>query len=208
MSLNTTFVIVHYRTPILIQRCHYSIREFYPEVPVIIVDGGSYEANSMKVLRRLAESPKTEVILKPRNIGHGPGLHAGIKAARTGLVLTMDSDCLCKQSGFIEAMKKVLYARDNVYACGQVVRVDPYGSKVDSGGTLYCRPVTALWRRNIYLQLPAFDLHGAPCLRNVLYAKRQGWTVADFPVESYVNHLKRGTRAKHGNHWANRGAVQ
>lgn len=203
MSDAVTAVIVHYRTPQLLRRCHRSIRILYPDLPVIIVDGGSAETESIRTLQAIAENPHTEVILKPRNIGHGPGLHFGIKAARTPQILTLDSDCICQEGGFIEAMQGAILP-EKIYATGSVVRVNREGVKVETGGLLYCRPVTALWDRHVYLRYPPFELHGAPCLRNEIHALRDGYTVVDFPVDSYVLHLKRGTRSRHGNHWAKR----
>lgn len=204
---SVTFVIVHYRTPGLMEDCHTSIRRFYPDLPVIVVDGGSTTDPSMAMLRRLAEHEQTTVLLKSRNIGHGPGLHEGIKKADTPYVLSMDSDCVCRKAGFVEGMLQALEPR-HVYACGKLVHVNRYGQKLEQGGLRYVRPVTALWQRKVYLQYPPFDLHGAPCLRNELYAARDGWRVEGYPVDDYVLHLRRGTRDKHGCHWTTGGAVQ
>jgi glycosyltransferase involved in cell wall biosynthesis len=203
---STTFVIVHYRTPKLIRQCHASIREFYPDFPVIVVDGGSTTDTSTQALKAIAGHERTTVLFKSRNIGHGPGLHEGIKKAGTPYVLTMDSDCIVQRGGFVEIMIDRLRPQ-RVYACGKLVHVNRYGQKIEQGGLRYVRPVTALWDRNVYLSYPPFDLHGAPCLRNELYAARDGWRVESFPVDDYVLHLQRRTREKHGCHWTMTGPV-
>jgi glycosyltransferase involved in cell wall biosynthesis len=54
---------------------------------VIVVDDGSTDRTA-----ELAEAANARVLRQPRNRGYGASLKAGIKAARTEFVLTMDAD--------------------------------------------------------------------------------------------------------------------
>jgi len=208
MSLPVTVVTVHHKTPDLLDQLYVSLRRVYEHIDIIVVDGGSGDDRaSMTALQSLSQDPALTVHYENHNIGHGPGMDAGIRKAETGWILTLDTDCVIERGGWIEQMLTVVTRNRMGYACGGVVNVDRAGNRVETGGILYCRPVTALWRRRVYLNHPRFELHGAPCLRNQISASRAGWRILDFQVDDYVTHLTRGTRSRHGDHWVNRGPI-
>ena len=208
MSLPVTVVTVHHKTPDLLDQLCVSLRCFYKDVAVIVVDSGSgADRASQTTLESLSKDTALTVRYENRNIGHGPGMDRGIRKAETGWILTLDTDCVIERGGWIEQMLSAVTRNRMGYACGGVVDVDAAGNRVTAGGTPYCRPVTALWRRRVYLNHPLCELHGTPCLRNQISASRAGWRILDFQVDDYVTHLTRGTRSRHGDHWVNRGPI-
>jgi hypothetical protein len=76
-----------------------------------------------------------------------------------------------------------------------------------AGGTPYIRPLCMMLRRPLYLTLPPFRRHGAPCLANMRAAHEQNLQLVPFPVEHYVDHEGRGTAARLGYHLGLRGKV-
>lgn len=62
----------------------------------------------------------------------------------------------------------------------------------------YVHPATMLIDRGKYLELPPFDLHGAPCLTNFTAAAAAGWKLGKVKLAGKVLHRHRGTWSRHG----------
>ncbi|NNF03196.1 MAG: glycosyltransferase [Rhodothermales bacterium] len=191
-------VIINFQTPDLLRRSVSSFRDVYPDERLELVDNGSADG-SADVLRELASihPESTGITIHPRNLYHGPAMHRAILDADAEHVFVLDSDTVTRRGGFLEHMSALLDGSDDVYAVGQRVFVDRRGFAAEDGFPV---PVSAhmMIRRRMYTDLPPFEHHGLPVLRNCAAASDKGWQVAEFPVEQYVDHLGRGTAERFG----------
>ena len=71
--MNTTVIIVNFKTKYLIKKCLETFRAFYKDVPVILIDNGSGDDSTEWCKKQ--ENEYTRVILHGANIRHGPALH-------------------------------------------------------------------------------------------------------------------------------------
>lgn len=200
MSAPLSAVIVHYQTPDLIRRSVGSFRRFYPELPLLVIDNGS-TPETAAFLRSLLESHQpAELLLNTTNIHHGPAMDQGMRHLRTPLVLLMDSDAMIINDGLLDRMRPAFDEDPLTYAVGPVTWMDARGFDLPpgAGGHPYVRPICMLLRRELYLSLPPFERHGAPCLRNMIAAVARQYRLVDFPVQQYIQHEGRGTAARHG----------
>ena len=53
-------------------------------------------------------------------------------------------------------------------------------------------------RRSMYMQLPPFEHHGAPTLKNFAAAEKRGWKLLEYPIERHIDHVGRGTSGVFG----------
>ena len=207
-NIDVTIVIVNYRTKHLVKNAYMSVRKFYPNILIILVDNGSQD-DSTKYVEKLGKKEHTKAVLLPENIGHGPAMHIAIKSLHTKYVLTMDSDCVIKSIGAIEEMVRIA-DRKGLYAIGWKRWVDKV-SGVPKEWHLekhpgkkfvaYIHPAFGLYNVEKYNQLkPAFH-HGAPLLQNMVCANELSMGVESFPVFDYVKHLVAGTRRMYSGHW-------
>ena len=199
--LPVTVVIINFQTPDLTSQAVRSLRRFYPEVPLLLVDNGSGDG-SPRVLEELRqmEPAKTELLLNVTNLHHGPAMDQALRLLETPYVLFLDSDCVVERGGFLKAMLDLSAGEPRGYAVGKKIFMNDRGFDVDEtpGAHPYIRPICMLIRRERYLQLPPFERHGAPCLANMRAAAADGLALLHFPVEGYVRHLGRGTASRHG----------
>lgn len=184
MENKVTAIIVNYNTPELLKECVESIRRFYPNMDIVIVDGSEDCGPSFQL-----RNERTFTIETNHNIGHGPGLNLGINAAETDFVLLVDSDVTIDKPGIIEEMMKM---PEFCYGCGQVVFVNDQGGNVpEKGGIRYLHPHFALINKKAYKNFMPFINHGAP----LLVTMKQKPYVMNFPwLSKYITHKGRGTR--------------
>jgi hypothetical protein len=64
-----------------------------------------------------------------------------------------------------------------------------------------------LVKKVLYMDLPPFQRHGAPCLENMRSAGERGLRLVDFPVRDFVRHQGRGTASRFGYKLGVRGKV-
>jgi glycosyltransferase involved in cell wall biosynthesis len=194
-------VIINFKTPDLIRRAATSFRTFYPTVQLLLIDNGSHD-ESVDVLRELHhQSPDhTSLIMNEENRHHGPAMDQALRHEQTPFVLFLDSDCEVLRGGLIEGMVDLAEKNPTSYAIGKRIWMNSRGFDVRDGSTAhpYIRPICMLIRRQMYLSLPPFQRHGAPCLKNMLHAVRNGMTLLNFPIEDHIVHKGRGTAARHG----------
>lgn len=192
-----TVVIVTYNTKELLQRAYESVRKFYPEMSIIIVDGSDKNNNCYDYAVSL-QGGFTTILQTPNNVGHGRGMEWGIKLAKTKYVLLMDSDVEI-QRPCLPNMWTRLENEPTAFGCGLVVHVDENGTNVDSDtpdAIPYLHPHFALISRDNYAKVPGFVHHGAPCLRTMQHLitfKKQ--KLIDYQVSNYIIHEGRGTRS-------------
>src|SRR5688572_26552932 len=127
-----TAVIVSYNTPELLKECYNSIRRFYPELEVIIIDGSPPDSDCWKCAAWLNTAENTTVKNVEYNIGHGKGMNMGIGMVKTDYVLLIDSDVTIDYPNVLEEMVGYL-SKKNCYGVGQIVDVNEHGSNVSSG---------------------------------------------------------------------------
>ena len=196
-----TAVIVNFQTPDLTVKACRSLRKFYPGLPLVVIDNGSRD-NS----RALLESLRTpgdvalRLMFNNSNINHGPAMDMAARSVATPYTLFLDSDCEIFRGGFLEQMIGLLEHSPRNYVVGKRIFMDKRGFDLPEqpGAIPYVRPVCMLLRQSLYLSLPPFRHHGAPCLDNMQEASRRGLALLDFPVSDYVNHKGRGTAARYG----------
>jgi hypothetical protein len=105
----------------------------------------------------------------------------------------MDSDCEVQRGGFLEAMLSE-FKDANLYAIGDMCRVNGVGVNVNQGGYAYIHPFAAIYDKEKYLTLPPFIHHGAPAIQNMIAAKRN--TLRAFDIKAYIEHKFYGTRGR------------
>jgi len=205
-----TVVSVNYRTPDLITRAVQSFREHYPQTPLLLIDNGSGDDSVDHLMALQAAHPDhTDLVLNTENRHHGPAMDQALRTVDTPLVLFLDSDTVVRRHGFLEAMRRALMDVPHSYATGKLIWMNRRGFDVEesAGGTPYIRPICMMVRRPVYLSLPPFRRHGAPCLENMKAAHQHKLQLVSFPLEDYIEHDGRGTASRHGYRLGLRGKV-
>ncbi len=198
---SVTAVIINYQTPDLAERAVASLRRWYPELPLLLVDNGSAD-DSPSILRTLVDSSPalTTLLRNSRNVHHGPAMDQALRHLHTDEVFFLDSDCEIIRRGILERLREALHADDRTYAAGKRIFMNSRGFDVAPGPDAhpYIRPICMLIRRERYLSLPPFRRHGAPCLDNMRAATAAGLLLAHVPVDDYIVHEGRGTAGRFG----------
>lgn len=136
-----------------------SLKKFYPEMEVIVIDDGSqenrmgdfstaYQRVTYCKEERLDNSPLAgdfKLVKLPVHMGHGSSLDYGVDNVKTPLMLTMDNDIRILESGLVEEyLEKLNQEPDNIYAVGTtfyeanvVNNVSWSGQWIDPWFTLY-----------------------------------------------------------------------
>jgi len=200
-TLPVTAVIINFKTPDLIRRVVTSFRQYYPTVPLLLIDNGSHD-ESVTVLEEFQQQTPafTEVIINDRNLHHGPVMDQALRYLRTPYALFIDSDCEIIKGGFIELMLAPLREEPRAYAIGKRIFMNKRGFDVPESSKAfpYIRPICMLMKRELYLTLPPFEHHGTPCLKNMISAVKRNLQLIDFPIEEYIRHEGRGTASRFG----------
>lgn len=205
-----TAVIINYKTEDLVRKAIESFRRYYPAIPLLLIDNGSQDGSTRYLLQCRESFPeRTDLIINETNLHHGPAMDQAIRSVKTPLILFLDSDCEIHTGGLIEMMLHHLGENPNSYAVGKKIYMNDRGFDVPPGpgAREYIRPICMILRREIYLTIPPFTRHGAPCLENMKTASEKGFTLVNFPVESYIVHRGRGTAGRHGYRLGLRGRV-
>jgi glycosyltransferase involved in cell wall biosynthesis len=210
MSETLTAIIINFKTLDLTRRATRSLRAFYPTLPLLLIDNGSDPAtrDGIEELRR-EYADSTSLHQNPQNIFHGPAMDQGMHLVKSDFVLFIDSDCEILRAGLVEGMMELTGCDQSVYAVGHKIGMDMRGFDVvgNPGAIPYIRPYCMLVRRKLYLSLPPFVHHGAPCLENMREASRCGYLLMEFPVLDFVRHAGRGTAYRYGYHLGLRGII-
>ncbi len=196
-----TAVIINFRTPDLLEHAAASVRRYYPDLPLLLIDNGSGDT-SPDLMRSLRDgSPATtEVLLNDRNLHHGPAMDQALRHLQTPYVFFLDSDAEILHPGILEEMFSAIASIPLHYAVGKKIFMNSRGFDVPESpsATPYIRPICMLIHRARYRELPPFEKHGAPCLRNFAAATARSYQLVHVPVEQYIRHKGRGTAATHG----------
>ncbi len=185
-------ITVCYNTPELITRAVSSVKRFYPDLPIFIVDGSKRKSACYLACEDLARRyPGIQVYHALRNIGHGDGMQYAVDQTRSEYLLLMDSD-IQVLAPCLETMQARL--TPGALGIGLVLKVDSTGH-LQPEGVNYLHPYFCLLNRGIYRELQPMRNHGAPLIDTMLAAHARGIQVQDFDLAGYVEHKWRGTVA-------------
>ncbi len=198
---SVTAVVINFQTPDLTRRAVTSLRLWYPDLPLLLIDNGSTDDSPSQLQTLAGESTAPTTLLRnPRNLHHGPAMDQALRHLSTEEVFFLDSDCVIVKGGILERLLEALRSGERIYAAGKRVFMNSRGFDTEPGPRShpYIRPICMVIRRRPYLTLPPFRRHGAPCLDNMRAATATGLHLAHVPVEEYVRHEGRGTAGRYG----------
>ena len=176
INTNVTGISVCWNTLELVERSFGSIRIFHPEMPVFIVDG-SDKSNRCYGFTDSLQNECTTVHHTNYNIGHGKGMHFGLRNIKTPFALLFDSDIEMLHSP-VQAMLDMM--EDDTYGVGYMEHVGEDG--FDYGEHLihkkqkpvrYMHPYFCLIQVKEYFKYKPFIHHGAPCIPAMLDIHRK-----------------------------------
>jgi hypothetical protein len=174
---DVTGIVVCSNTKSLIQRSYESVRIFYTDMRIIIIDGSDVGDPCYSYVSSLS-SDITTVGVCGYNIGHGRGLVAAIGMVTTKYALIFDSDIELIASP-IEGM--VAMMEEDTFGVGhlEIVGSDGYEYNVSNRvlaetPTLYLHPYFQLIQVANYYKFPPYVHHGAPCFKTMNEIKRRG----------------------------------
>ncbi len=207
MYENVCVVIVHYRTPDLLDIAVESLRKHYPNVSLLIVDNEPDDRSREKSEKLVAQHPScTRLLTIEKNIYHGPGMHQAIAAINHDFVFFLDSDTETKTGGFLEGMLS-RFDTQKVYGVGRIDTVNKRGFHSADGTPIVLSPFMML-RRKLYFMFPPFEHHGMPTFKNFFAAQQQGYELKNFPIDTYISHTGRGTASRYGYGLGVRGKIE
>jgi glycosyltransferase involved in cell wall biosynthesis len=179
--------------------CLESLLRFYPDIPILIIDGGSIDESLNYVHYLAATYPNIRLWERGGRNGHGTMLDEGIRHfIKTRYVLLCDNDIIIKRGGWIEQMLWAIKASEEglnpIYTIGTLMLVSDSGDgcsppKDDNDILRYTHPSCSMINRDLYLPMRPFVEHGAPLVYNMQDAKQRGYRVENFPIHYYVAHL-------------------
>jgi hypothetical protein len=175
-DLPITGITVCWNTKDLIERAYNSIRKFYPEMPIIIIDGSDAGDPCATYVRGLA-SDKTTVISLGYNIGHGRGMCMGINHAETPYALMFDSDIeLLKPcvSDMLAMMEEDTFGVGDVDETANKSRHINWTRNPIEGSIRYLQPAFQLIDIRNYKKFYPYVHHGAPCYLTMLDIHQKG----------------------------------
>lgn len=206
-DLDITAITVNFKTPEMTELCFRSFRSFYPKVPYVLVDNGGCKESHL-LMELLVKEPGVKVVMHDENIGHGPALHYAIWSygpVETRYAFLLDSDTSTKEGGFLELMLRRFELEPSLFALGWLRYVDEngvaYPNQDQKIGNRYVHPSAMLFGRAKYDELEPFVNTGAPAVRLMKSAIRNGYRLESFPIGDYIDHKIAGTRGMYGGSW-------
>jgi glycosyltransferase involved in cell wall biosynthesis len=210
-----TGVVVTYNSKDLIKTAYESVRNFHPEMKIIIVDGSNKNDSCYAYVKSL-ESHYTFPFQVEYNIGHGRGMCAGLYYVDTPYVLFFDSDIRMLKSPIISMIN--MFEKDT-FGVGYIEKTgfDGYEFGVhpqhkQEGWVPYLHPYFQLVSVDNYYKFHPYIHHGAPCIFTMVdiykkglsdkilkefnglgHSSGKGFTWTGMPRE-YIQHDVAGTR--------------
>jgi len=201
-----TGVVVSYDNKFLLERSYNSVKKFYPDLDIIIVDGSPPESECRKFIDNL----DAQKVFVDFNISHGRGLHLGITISPTDLVLCFDNDIEVLKPP-IEEMLKLM--DDKTWGVGGLVEIPASVWGVSLGETMvdpemtYMHPYFHIVNRYVYRKYLPYVHSAAPGQITFLdiSSKFEEEVLKDFPIQEYVKHYQGSTskdsKPSHLNNW-------
>lgn len=193
MISELTGLVVSYNTKELLQKAIESLRCYYPELPILIVDSSTPLSECYQYTKEISSiDVNIERLYVSGNIGHGKGMDIGIRKIQTDHILLFDSDIEMKSPCLYNMLVAL---RSDQYGIGQVITVDESGNNSEDG-IRYLHPHFCIINRERYFRYAPFVHHGAPLIKTMIGINqhRSGDELIDFDVPKYVLHEGRGTR--------------
>jgi predicted O-linked N-acetylglucosamine transferase (SPINDLY family)/SAM-dependent methyltransferase len=201
-------ITVSYNSPDLINALLGTLRAFYPENPVYVIDGSRSEVAAQ--IKPVTESyAGVSFIPFGYNIHHGPGMTWAIEnLGLTGPVLFIDSDVEILKRGFLESLADEL--TPELYGVGGIQQVNEHGYDRDDGAVAYLHPACMLVNIEVMRRWPMPIKHGAPLILAMLALHRAGqshllkhmdWVKHDFRTNEnriFIKHDWQGTVIRTG----------
>lgn len=196
-----TILVCQRKTKDLIQLNLESILRFYPDIPILVVDGDSQDDSATYLRWMQLKHPNINVWFRGNKSGgkhtsHGVTMDEAIFGhINTKYVLIMDSDTIMDRGGSVEGMLYQMEADQNIFATGTLMLVSNAGDACrppDNDGDIlrYSHPSCSMMRVDLYKQMKSkFCDHGAPSVYVMKEAADKGLEVAYFPIHLYVSHL-------------------
>src|SRR5438552_904540 len=132
------------------------------DVEIVFVDDSSADDTLSRLLELKSEIPMLRIIRHSRNAGQSRALRSGVRAARAGIVVTLDGDGQNDPADFPKVLAP-FHAENGASRIGMVsgIRVkrrDSIGKRIASLlANRFRRCGLKAFRRDAYLALPYFD---------------------------------------------------
>jgi glycosyltransferase involved in cell wall biosynthesis len=192
---NITALICQRKTRDEIKLCLESLLNFYPDIPVLVVDGNSQDESTMYLRVKSALYPNVKIWERDAINSHGITMDEAIRQyITTEYVLLMDSDVITKRHGYIEGMLGQFMQNSTLYATGNLMLVtrrnEGCGTPDNESDVLrYAHPCCSIYHVPTYKKLRPFENHGAPCAINNIHAEQEKLDIEYYPVDKYTIHL-------------------
>jgi glycosyltransferase involved in cell wall biosynthesis len=208
-----TVLICQRNTKDLIRLSLESLLRFYPDIPILIMEGGSTDDSISYLEYKTLLYPNITIVqgtdTTSNFTSHGVTMDNALNHhIKTSYTLLMDSDVIIERGGFIEDMLEKMKNR-GIYAMGSLMLPSranygcaPPKDKADE--FRYAHPSFSIYDTQMYISLEApFNDNGAPCAHNMLEAEKKGLSVEYYPIDKYVTHLSGGSWTEPRTIWAN-----
>ncbi|MBC8144204.1 MAG: glycosyltransferase family 2 protein [bacterium] len=193
-----SIVVVNFQTPDLLDVAVRSIKQHYPDVPLVIVDNGSRDESKTTIEQLLHDfDGGVRALWLNSNVGHGPAMHAALLESKSEWLFFLDSDTKTLRGGFLEEMLERGSVDNSVFGVGEIAPINKRGYLYDAGVPALVAAFMLI-NRHRYLAGKPFENHGAPGVRMFWDANARGLRLVDYPIQDYIDHLCRGTVRRFG----------
>jgi hypothetical protein len=198
-----TGVVINYNTPYLLERAINSIRDFYPDLNILVIDGSDVNNGSNGYPISITGTNYREDILLGYNIGHGKGIDYALKQIKTKYALVFDTDIVMIKRCIFE-MKCLMH--DDVFGVGLVHNIDKNGGAdyrelrygYEKLKEPFCKSLHSYFfmvNVEIYKQYKPYFHHGCPELQTMIdINEKKNHRLVNFDLWDYIIHHWEGTR--------------
>ncbi len=173
-----TGIVVTYNTAEVFRRCYESVREFLPNLPLIIIDGSEVGTDCYKYVKSLTENKLNTAYQLGYNIGHGTGMNYGIQRCPTQYALIFDSDIVMLKNPVPEMLSLM---EEDTYGVGYIYEVGrdgfdygTYERHFAEKPIPYLHPYFHLLNVGQYRRFEPYCHHGAPAYKAMISIYEKG----------------------------------